>query len=833
MRTLWQDLRFGARLLRLNPGFAAIAMLSLGLGIGANTAIFQLLDAVRLRTLPVKNPQELAVVRFEERKWGSGNFRGDYFESELSNALWQQIRDHQEAFSGIFAWASDQVNLAPSGETRNARANWVSGDYFRVLGERPILGRVFTAEDDKRGCGSTPGAVISYGFWQREFGGDASIVGQKITIEGHPFQIIGVTAPGFFGVEVGRSYDLAILVCSEPLIRGEFSVYDTPHGYWLSAMGRLKPGWTFERATAHLKSISPEVLEATVPPRYPPDAVKKYLAYRFIASPADNGFSSVREDYQHPLWMLLGIAGLVLLIACANLANLMLARATAREREIGVRLSLGASRGRLIRQMLLESLLLAAVGALLGIALSQALTRLMIAFLSTPNQRMFVELYPDWRVLAFTSGIAALTCLIFGLAPALRATRIAPVTVLKSTGRGMTAGRERFGLRRALVVSQVALSLVLLVGALLFVRTLRNLLTLDPGFQQQGVLVANLDLTRLNLPAERRVEVKHQLLERVRAVPGIASAADTNIVPIGGNGWNENIVTEGTERLKGTPAFSRITPGYFKTMKTPLLAGREFDDHDDKHAPKVAIVNETFVKKIMNGRNPIGVRFHMDGFVGKPTPTYEIVGLVKDTKYQDLREEPLPIAFVAAAQEDNPDQYACFMIRSSGSLGATLPMVKEALMQQAPELSIEFHVLSAQIRDSLLRERLMATLSGFFGFLAALLATVGLYGVISYTVARRTNEIGIRMALGAQRGNVLGMIMREAGALLAIGLIAGAGLALAAGRAATSFLYGLKPYDPLTIVLATLALAAVAAAASFLPAQRASRLDPMVALREE
>ena len=833
MRTLWQDLRFGVRLLRLNPGFAAIAVLSLALGIGANTAIFQLLDAVRLRTLPVKNPQELAVVRIEERHWGSGNFRGEYFDSELTNALWEQIRDHQEAFSGIFAWASDQVNLALGGEARYARANWVSGDYFRVLGEQPILGRVFDAQQDKRGCGSGPGAVISYGFWQREYGGDASIVGRKITLEGHPFEIIGVTAPGFYGIEIGRSYDAAVLVCSEPLIRSEFSLYDERHGYWLSAMGRLKPGWTLARATAQLKSMSPAVLEATIPPSYPADAVKKYLAYRFIATRADNGFSSVREEYQNPLWMLLTIAGLVLLIACANLANLMLARASAREREIGVRLSLGASRGRLIGQMLVESLLLAALGAVFGIVLSQGLTRLMVAFLSTANQRMFVELYPDWRVLAFTSGLAILTCAIFGLTPALRATRVAPVTVLKSTGRGMTSGRERFALRRVLVVSQVALSLVLLVGAMLFVRTLRNLLTVDPGFQQQGVLVANLDLTALHLARDRRVEVKRELLERVRAIPGVEGAADTNIVPIGGNGWNEEIVTEGPEKRKGTPAFSRVTPGYFKTMKTPLLAGREFDDHDDKNSPKVAIVNETFVKKILNGGNPIGVRFHMEGFVGKATPTYEVVGLVKDTKYQDLREEPLPIAFVAAAQEENPDQYAWFVIRSSGALSATLPMVKEALMQNAPEASIEFHVLSTQIRDSLLRERLMATLSGFFGFLAALLATVGLYGVISYTVARRTNEIGIRMALGAQRGNVLGMILREAGMLLAIGLVVGAGLALAAGRAATSLLYGLKPYDPLTIALAMLALAAVAVAASFLPAQRASRLDPMVALRDE
>jgi putative ABC transport system permease protein len=830
MDTLWQDLRFGVRLLRLNPGFAAIAVLSLALGIGANTAIFQLLDAVRLRTLPVKNPQELAVVRIDQRHWSSGEFTNAY--SDLTNPLWEQIRDHQEAFSGIFAWGPDRFNIATGGEARYVRGNWVSGDYFRVLGEQPLLGRLFTLADDRRGCGA-PGVVISYGFWQREFGGDASAVGRKITLEGHPFEIIGITSAGFYGVEVGRSYDVAVLLCSEPLIHGEDSLYDMRHGWWISSMGRLRPGWTLARASAQLKSISPAILEATVPPVYKPDSVKKYMEYRFAAFPASNGFSSLRKEYENPLWTLLAIAGLVLLIACANLANLMLARASAREREIGVRLSLGASRGRLIRQLLAESLLLAAVGAALGTLLSQALSRLMITFLSTENSRTFMDLHADWRVLAFTSGLAILTCAIFGLTPALRATRVAPVTVLKSTGRGMTAGRERFGLRRALVVSQVALSLVLLVGALLFVRTLRNLLTLDPGFQQQGLLVAEIDLTRLNLLAERRQPFKRELVERLRAIRGIDSAADTNIVPVSGNSWNSDIRIEGPEQQKGLPNFCRVTPGYFKTLKTPFLAGRDFDDHDTATSRRVAIVNETFVSKILNGAKPVGVRFHVEGYVGRPTPTYEVVGLVKDTKYRDLREEPRPIVFVAAAQNDQPDQFAQLVIRSSQPLSATLPMVKRALMEAGPEMAIEFRVLTTQIRDSLLRERLMATLSGFFGFLAALLATVGLYGVISYTVARRTNEIGIRMALGAQRGNVVGMIMREAGLLLAIGLAVGAALALAAARTATSLLFGLKPHDPVTIALAIVVLAAVAATASFLPAHRASRLDPMTALREE
>jgi putative ABC transport system permease protein len=608
---------------------------------------------------------------------------------------------------------------------------------------------------------------------------------------------------------------------------------DMRHGWWIASMGRLKPGWSIEKATAQLNSISIPALEATVPPLYKPDQVKRYMEYRFAAFPAYNGFSQLRQEYENPLWMLLVIAALVLLIACANLANLMLARASARERELGVRMALGASRIRLLRQMLVESLLLSMLGAVFGAGLAQLLSRSMVAFLSTQGSPLSMELAPDWRVLAFTAGLAVLTCLLFGLTPALRSTRIAPAAVLKAAGRGMTSGRERFGLRRLLVVSQVALSLVLLVGALLFVRTLRNLLTLDPGFRQDGMIVANLDIARLNIAADRRQSFKHDLLDRIRALPGVDNAADTGIVPISGNSWNENIVIEDDEKHKGTPWFSRISPGYFKTLRTPFLAGRDFDDHDSATSPKVAIVNETFVQKFLNGANPIGVRFRLDTFVGRPNPTHEIVGRVKDAKYRDLREEPIPLVYVAAAQDDRPDNFPQFLIHSSLPPDAVLPSIKEAILQTGPDIIIDFHTMETQVRDSLLRERLMATLSGFFGFLAVLLATVGLYGVISYTVARRTNEIGIRVALGAQRGDVIGMIMGEAGILLVLGVMVGGALALVAARAATSLLYGLKPHDPLTLALAVLVLAVVAAAASFLPAHRAARLDPMTALREE
>jgi putative ABC transport system permease protein len=570
-----------------------------------------------------------------------------------------------------------------------------------------------------------------------------------------------------------------------------------------------------------------------VPQVYKPDNVKHYMEYRYAAFPAQNGFSQLRQEYENPLWTLLAIAALVLLIACANLANLMLARASAREREVGVRLAMGASRMRLLRQMLVESLLLAMVGAGLGAALAQGLSRFLVAFLSTQGSPLFMDLGADWRVFGFTAGLAVFTCVLFGLIPALRSTRVAPSSVLKTAGRGLTSGRERFGMRRLLVVSQVALSLVLLVGSLLFVRTLRNLLALDPGFRQDGILVATVDLTRLNIAKEQRQEFKRQMVERIRAVPGVDGASDAGIVPISGNSWNSGIFVADDRKREAVPWFNRVMPGYFATMHTPLIAGRDFDAHDTATSPRVAIVNETFVQKFLNHENPVGMTFRVDAFAGEAPPLYQIIGLVKDTKYADLREAPRALVYLTAAQDDRPDNFPQFVIHASLPPAAVIPSIQGVILQSAPEAILDFRTLQTQIRDSLLRERLMATLSGFFGFLAVVLATIGLYGVISYTVARRTNEMGIRVALGAQRGHVIRMIMREAGLMLAIGIAVGGVLALLAARTAASLLYGLKPHDPVTLTIAVVALSAVAAAASFLPAHRAAGLDPMVALREE
>ena len=830
--TLWQDLRFGLRMLRKNPGFAAVALLSLALGIGANTAIFQLLDAVRLRMLPVTNPQELAEVHLTNRHGRMGSFFN--WHSMLTNALWEQIRDHQQAFSGVLAWAPDNFNLAPRGEVHLVPGIWVSGDFFNVLGVRPILGRTFSAADDQRGCGSGSGVVVSYAFWQRELGGDASAIGLKLIIDYHPVEVLGVTPENFFGLDVGSSFDLALPICAQPVLGGEDNYLDTRYDWWLTLMGRLRPGWTLEKATAHLGSISPGIFEATLPPGYDADHIKKYLAFKLAAYPAGSGISEYREGFSDPLGLLLAITGLVLLIACANLANLMLARASAREREIAVRLALGASRGRLIRQLLAESVLLAVAGVAAALLLARTLAGFLVSFMSTQGNAVFLNLDPDWLVFVFTAGVGTVATVLFGLVPAFRATRVPPVEAMKAGNRGVTPNRERFGLRRALVVSQVALSLVLLVGALLFSRSLHNLLTLDLGFQRTGILVTDLDLTLLNLPVERRLPFKRDLLERLRSTPGVGSAAETYIMPTSGSSQNRWFWMDTSDSSQAKSSwFNGVSPDFFKTMGTPLLAGRDFNDRDTPTSPKVAIVNEAFARQIAGGANPIGKRFWQKGGLQEPQIEYEIVGLVKNTKYQDIREAFSPIVYVPTSQESNPDPSDEIVLRSQVPLSDLSSRVKQTIAQASPDISIQFRALQTMIHERLLRERLMATLSGFFGFLAALLAIIGLYGVMSYVVVRRTNEIGIRMTLGADRREIVVMIIRESGMLLAAGLGVGIPLSIAGSRAASSMLFGLKPYDPVTLAIAATLLTVVAVAASYVPARRATKVDPMVALRYE
>ncbi|HKB11922.1 MAG TPA: ABC transporter permease [Vicinamibacterales bacterium] len=825
----WRDLKYGARLLRLNPAFASVAVLSLALGIGANTAIFQLLDAVRIRTLPVRSPEELVEVRIAEPVGGrTGQFSGR--RPSLTNPLWEQLRDHQQVFTEVFAWSGVGFDLTTSGEARTAQGLWVSGDFFRGLGVPALIGRTLAAADDHRGCAAPP-AVLGYGFWQRDYGGDPSVIGRTITLDGHPFGIVGVTPASFFGAEVGRAFDVAVPLCAEPISRGARSALDKKAVWFLGAMGRLKPGISIDQARAQLASISAPMFQATLP-EYRAEDAKHYLAFKLGAYPGGTGISQLRRQYESPLWLLLATTGLVLLIACANLANLMLARATAREREIAVRLAIGASRGRIVRQLLAESLLIAAIGASAGALLAQWLSQFLVDFLRTDANRIFVALTLDWRIFAFTALLAVLTCLVFGLAPALRATGTAPAAAMKAGSRGSSDSRERFGMRRALVVAQVALSLVLVVGAMLFVRSLRNLVTLDAGFQQHGILVVNMDLRRSGIVEERRRAVYAEITGKLASVPGVSSAAQVYIMPVSGSGWNNNIVIDG-KKYPDNVNINQVSAGYFRTMGTPIVAGRDFDDRDTPGAEKAVIVTQSFVQKFFAGQNPIGRAFQIDEPPGQPRPLCRIVGIAKDTKYTDLREEFTPLAYYTSSQEEKPDPFLQVALRSDTPLTSITPAVTAALGQTNSNIIVQFQTLPSMVRDSLMRERLMATLSGFFGALAALIATIGLYGVMSYMVARRRNEIGIRIALGAERRDVVRMVMREAGVLLIAGVAIGIALAVAAARAAATLLFGLHPGDPGTLAMAAAGLGTVALLASYLPALRAARLQPTEALREE
>jgi putative ABC transport system permease protein len=826
-----QDLRFGVRMLLKHKSFTTMAILSLTLGIGANTAIFQLLDAVRLRMLPVNAPHELAEIRLSDMRGAAGGISRS---PSVNNPIWEQIRERQQAFSGVFAWGTNSANLATGGEVRPVRILHISGDFFNTLGLRAALGRLFTTLDDRRGC-SPPGLVISHGFWQREYGGDANIIGRKLSLADHPFEIIGVTPAQFFGMEVGRSFDVALPICAAAIVN-DHNMFDSGFVWWLTVTGRLKPGWSLEQATAQMQTISPGLMEAALPANYPLGRVKAYLESKLIAVPAGSGVSQLRETYEQPLWLLLALGGIVLLIACANLSNLLLARASVRERELAVRQALGASRWRLVRQLLVESLLLAAAGAAFGTGLALVLSRFLVAFLSTNADPVFLDLALDWRVLGFTTGLAVLTCFLFGLAPAVHATRMEPGTLMKAGGRGITDGRASFSLgfswRRALTILQVALSLVLVAGALLFSRSLSKLLTVPMGFRPDGVLIAAVDFRKLALPPDRQYVFKDRLLDQMRAIPGVESASVTFDIPLSGWGSARIRMDGAYAQQRQATSLSRVGPDYFKTLQIPLLAGREFDVRDKAGAPMVTIVNEAFAREFSNGQSPVGRSFWTEASPGMPDTRYEIIGMVRDTKYGNLREEFRPIAYTAADQPNSiPGGH--FLIRSPLPKAGIVAEVKRIINEIHPAITVSFQEFKPMIEATILRERLMATLSGFFGLLALFLACIGLYGVLSYGVASRTNEIGIRMALGAQARNVRWLILHEALLLLSAGVAVGLPLIVAVTRLAATLLFGLTPTDPVSLGLASLSLFAVGLLASYSPACRATKVDPLVALRHE
>ncbi len=819
------DVRDALRALRATPVISAVAVLSLALGIGANTAIFSIVDSLMLRSLPVKEPQRLVLLA--DWSW--------------TNPIWEQIRDRQDQlFQSAFAWSSTRFNLTESGQTDFARGLWASGRFFEVLGVPAILGRTFTTADDARG-GGPDGAVtvISYDFWQTHFGGAADVVGRSLTLNRVAFTVIGVTPPGFFGPSVGQAFDVAAPLGDEPLVRPGQSALDQRSWWWLNIMARLKPGQTVGQATAALRGVQPQIRDATLPPNWPPDHLDRYLKDAFTLTPAATGASYLRRQYERPLVAIMIVVGLVLLIACANIANLLLARANARRHELSVRLALGASRWRLARQLLSESLVLSGIGASLGLAFAWWGSALLVRQLSTGGRTVFLDLSLDWRVLGFTAAVAVGTALLFGTVPAFRAARVEPNEALKEQGRGL-AGERRVGLGSALVVGQVALSLVLVVAAGLFVRTFSALAHVDLGFDRDKVLVVNVTSQRAEMKPAEREALYDRLLKAVVAVPGVSHAGLSFITPVSNSMWNNTVEVTGapemSERDRSTN-MNYVSPDWFTTYGTPILGGRAFDDRDRRGSKPVAIVNEAFARHFMNGASPIGRTVRQEGRPGQTMPLIEIVGLARDAVYLSLRDPVPPTMYLPLAQPDPNDEgfmsSIALSVRAAGGSPALLTKsVVDAVAGVDRDLSLTVRTLADQVNASLLQERLVAMLSGFFGAVALLLAGLGLYGVTAYAVSRRRTEIGIRLALGARPGGVVRLVLRRVALLVGTGVVVGGVASLWAARFAGSLLYGLQPRDPWTLGAAAAVLAGVGALAGWLPARRASRVDPARVLRE-
>jgi putative ABC transport system permease protein len=818
LRMVAHDLRFAARAARRSPGFSATVVLTLALGIGANTAIFQLINAVRLQSLPIRNAAELVEVRIVGGRQGFGIGNGRY--AQITRPVWQEFRTHQRGLSGIFAWATPDLRVGERPDLQSVNGISVSGEFFSVLGIEPWRGRLIEPSDETACPGSR--AVVSYAYWQSALGGRELGRDVRLPINGGSYEVIGVTPPGFFGLAVGESFDVAVPLCQPRELRRE--LFD------VSVMGRLGSGWTMERVSGHLATLSPGIFEASVPSGYSAQWIERFKAFRLAAYPAYAGVSQLRANYDTPLNLLLAITGLVLLIACANLANLMLARAIARGREVSVRLTLGASRTRLLRQLLAESVVLAVVGAAAGVGLAQVLSRALLHVLSSQGGSPTLPLSTDVRVLFFTVVVTIAACVVFGLAPAFRAMHARPVEALRVGGRTMTGGRGRFSTQRLMVVTQIAVSLVLLVAALLFVRSFRNLTTFDPGMRRAGVVVGRVGFGQSGIPRERFNDFQRELVATVKAIPGVGNAATATHAPLLGGSWGHD-VTVGDRR--GDTKFTWVGPGYFATMGIPIITGRGFTLRDTATSPRVAIVNEAFVRLLVEGGNPIGRTLRTSAEPRYPATVYEIVGVIRDTRYNSLRGETPPMAFAPDSQYPDVGPWANIMIYSTVEPAQTIAAVRNRLRQRHPEIFMEFDDFGQRILDGLTRERLLALLASFFGALATLLATVGLYGMVSFTMAQRRQEIGIRIAMGARRQQIVGLAMRDTGWLMVAGVIGGAVLSLVVARSAASLLFGLTPHDPSTLIAACLILAVVAATASFLPASRASRLDALTAMRDE
>ncbi|HEX5732145.1 MAG TPA: ABC transporter permease [Blastocatellia bacterium] len=839
MRDLWQDIRFGLRMLRKNMVFTSVAVLSLALGIGANTAIFTLINAVLLKSLPVAEPERL--VLFTDSN-SEGTMLGDPPTGEwqlFSHALYERFRDHNESFQGLCAfrsgenWLSVRMEGIPPGDAAaQAMGHLVSGNYFEVLGVKATMGRVLASEDDAPGARAV--AVISHKYWKERCGGDPQILDKAVVLNGTPFTIVGVTPPEFFGERVRRAPDFWLPLVFQPQIDLRDSYLPNQQVYWLNLMGRLKPGVSIQQAQANVNVTLQQFLIEQAGSQISDERLSAIQASHVELKDGAGGISGLRLYYSEPLRMLMAIVVMILMIACANVGNLLLARSASRQMEISMRLALGASRARLVRQLLTESVLLAAIGGALGLLSAQWGVSALVAMVS---QTAPLDITPDTAVLAFTVGVSLAAGILFGLLPALRASKIDLATALKEKATRSGGGRLRFGLAPMLVVSQVALSLVLLVGAGLFARSLMKLEQERIGFNKENVLLLSINSRMTGYKSPELTALYRDLLDRVGSLPGARSATLASYSPLSGISRTSNITVQGYTPEPGEDmniSQMLIGPSYCETLGLPLLAGREIGPQDTPASPRVAVVNETFARHFFPEENPIGRRFGI-GDGQQQSGDIEIVGVIGDAKYESVWGKPVRMIYrpILQVQEQSP-LLRSLEVRTEGDPLALASQVRAVISDVNDKLAVmDVTSFSEQIASSLQQERLIARLVSFFGLLALVLACIGLYGVMAHAVVRRTNEIGIRMALGADPRKILWMVLRETLVLVFAGIAIGVPVALAAARLISSQLFEVNYADPLTIIIATAVLIAVAALAGYLPARRAAHVDPMVALRFE
>ncbi len=852
MANLWQDLRFALRILAKNPGFTLIAVLTLALGIGANTAIFSVLDSVLLRSLPVLHPEQLVTLSDPDEHGSSfGSEGGD--RSLLAYSEFEYFRDHNEVFSEIFAADSSLPQLevtipdsSPStgAQKESARVRLVSGEYFATLGVTPAAGTFFTREVD-RARGSSPIAVVGYAFWKQRFGLDPLALGKTIQIHQTSFQIVGVTPPGFFGETVGAFPDLWIpMMMQDSVYPGRDLLSPakdlTNMHIWLQVIARLKPGVTPEQSKASINVVFKNLLESKVSASISADERRHALDQRINLQRAARGSSVLREHFGQPLKILMALVGLVLLIACANVANLLLARGAARQREFAVRIAIGAGRACLIRQLLTEGLLLAVSGAAAGLLLAQwvdALLLRMVSGAASGPPSIHLDLQPDARVLGFTLGVTLLTTILFTLIPSLYSTRLDLTPVLKSTPTGAfsEASHRRFPAGKILVVIQVAVSVILLVSAGLFVRSLSKLSAVTLGYGRENLILFRVDAAPGGYKGAAIPHFQLNLLAKISAIPGLRGATVSKDGLFSHSESADPIAVEGYTPKAGEEMHSRmdhVGPGYFSTLGIPILMGREIEAQDTAVSVRAAVINQTFARRFFPNTNPISKHVR-DTYSGNPAEMV-VVGVAADAKYNNLREKAEPRIYAPLANPMWENPAAFYEVRTYVDPQAVAAALRQVVRETAPTLPpIEVRTMSGLVDDSLQTDRFIKQLASAFSLLALLLAAIGLYGLMAYTVSRRTRDIGIRLALGAEQGNVLWQVLRETLGLVLMGIIVGVPFALGGTHLVRSMLFGLGFADPVAILFAATLLTIVAALAGFLPAWRASQVDPMVALRYE